>query len=144
MMGLMKSQGGVECVRTCSDTVPEHLDLMPSGAATLAKHVVDNSRKGGASLSSDNEDEEEEAEVEDNGLRVCLKDVIVKTSQKHSKWHGTIAFNFDFLHSIKNHQKFVEVSLKLSLSGSRNGDVFFDEIMLRAKEMTIRMIIKRV
>ncbi|GJW34266.1 hypothetical protein Tco_0054298 [Tanacetum coccineum] len=30
----------------------------------------------------------------DNGLRVCLDDVFKKTSQKHSKWHGALAFVF--------------------------------------------------
>ncbi|GJX43788.1 hypothetical protein Tco_0260464 [Tanacetum coccineum] len=40
--------------------------------------------------------------------------------------------------------EFVGVSLKLGLSGSRNGDVISDKVMLRAKETTIRKIIKRV
>ncbi|GKG55860.1 hypothetical protein Tco_0574754, partial [Tanacetum coccineum] len=70
----------------------------------------------GASFPSDDEDEEEETEGEvtifpysliglfemskefmkrkpiswDNSLRICSEDVIVKTSQKHSKWHWTI------------------------------------------------------
>ncbi|GJT33154.1 hypothetical protein Tco_0923573 [Tanacetum coccineum] len=40
--------------------------------------------------------------------------------------------------------EFVGASLKLILSGSRNGDVISDEVMLRSKETTIGRIIKRV
>nr|GEU80182.1 hypothetical protein [Tanacetum cinerariifolium] len=38
--------------------------------------------------------------------------------------------------------EFVGASLNLSLSGSRNGDVVFDEVMLRAKEITIGELAK--
>nr|GEU47467.1 zf-CCHC domain-containing protein/UBN2 domain-containing protein [Tanacetum cinerariifolium] len=63
-VGLMKRRCGVECMRTLVDTVLEHLDPMPCGATTLAKHVVENSRKDGSSLSSDDEDEEKVTEEE--------------------------------------------------------------------------------
>nr|GFA27267.1 hypothetical protein [Tanacetum cinerariifolium] len=130
---------------------------------------------------------------EDNGLRVCGKDMIVEIAQKHGKRHGAIAFVYDFLHSINDHRsevkissngyvvkhvcnacfylvsfvnrakkflkekfssfqiganvinvEFVEVSKKLSLSGSRSGDGLFDEIMFMAKVIAFGMIIKRV
>ncbi|GKC53504.1 hypothetical protein Tco_1076249 [Tanacetum coccineum] len=38
------------------------------------------------------------------------EDVIVKASQKHGKWHGTILFVFYFLHSINKHRSEVELS----------------------------------
>nr|GEX21298.1 hypothetical protein [Tanacetum cinerariifolium] len=61
---------------------------------------IANSRKVDASFSSDDEDEEVMTEGEDNGLRVCGKDMIVETGQKHGKRHGAFAFVYDFLHSI--------------------------------------------
>ncbi|GJV75369.1 retrovirus-related pol polyprotein from transposon TNT 1-94 [Tanacetum coccineum] len=42
------------------------------------------------------------------------------------------------------YMEFVGVSLKLVLSGSRNVDVLSDKVMFRAKETTIKMIVKRV
>nr|GEX53143.1 hypothetical protein [Tanacetum cinerariifolium] len=74
------------------------------------EEVLENLRKDGASLSLDDEEEEVVTEGEDNGLRVCLEDVNAKASQKHGKWHGTILFVFDFLHSINKHQSDVELS----------------------------------
>ncbi|GKB77417.1 hypothetical protein Tco_0944312, partial [Tanacetum coccineum] len=83
----------------------------------------------------------------DNGLRICGKDMIAETGQKHGKRHRTFAFVYDFLHSINDHRSEVELSSngqKLSLSGSRSGDGLFDVVMFRTKEIAIGMIIKRV
>ncbi|GKC54487.1 hypothetical protein Tco_1077232 [Tanacetum coccineum] len=106
----------------------------------------------------------------DNGIRVYSEKVFVEMSQEYSKWHGSIvvkhvsgacvyvipitngakeSFFKEEFPSFKFRMKiiymeFVGVYLKLGLSGSRNDDVLSDEVMLRAKETTIRMIIKRV
>nr|GEW02901.1 hypothetical protein [Tanacetum cinerariifolium] len=100
------------------------------------EEVLENSRKDGVSLSSDDEDEEETTRGEaiffpffvlgflkmsrgsmkcepsnwDNGLRICGKDMIIQTGQKHGKRHGTFAFLYDFLHSINNHRSEVKLS----------------------------------
>ncbi|GJT44463.1 hypothetical protein Tco_0953178 [Tanacetum coccineum] len=137
--------------------------LLKFGELVLEELVI-NSRKDDASLSSDDEDEEEVTEGEEIFFPFSLLGFLEMsrgsmTRQKHGELHGIIAFVNDFLHSINNHQsevelssngqvvkhvEFVGASLMLSLSCSRNGDVVFDEIMLRAKEITIGMIIKRV
>ncbi|GJS76480.1 hypothetical protein Tco_0726361 [Tanacetum coccineum] len=141
--------------------VSKHLDFMPSGATTLRKHVVEALSVFKLRRIVVNVDKQWLRWIHntimkrgpskwDNGLRVCLEEVFVETSQDHIEWHRSIAFILDFIHSIENHggevefsfDEFVGVSLELVLSGSRNGDVPFDKVMLRTKETTIRMIIK--
>ncbi|GKB53310.1 hypothetical protein Tco_0904063 [Tanacetum coccineum] len=107
---------------------------------------------------------EREPSRQDNGLRICLEDVTVKASQKHGKWNRAIFACVYFISLAKGAKEifpkekfpssqlrtnfvkveFIGVSLKLSLSGSRNGDVSFNKIMLGAKEIAIGMIIKRI
>ncbi|GJT16649.1 hypothetical protein Tco_0875355 [Tanacetum coccineum] len=41
MVGWMTIQGGVDVGKHVVDPVSKHLDFMPSGATTLAKHVVE-------------------------------------------------------------------------------------------------------
>ncbi|GKC37006.1 hypothetical protein Tco_1049390 [Tanacetum coccineum] len=123
-----------------------------------------NSRKDGASLSSDDEDEDEIIEGEAAGQ--WLKDLFGECDGKGKSkaWHRAIFTCVYFISLAKGAEEifprekfpssqlgmnfvkveFVGVSLKLSLSGSRNGDVSFNKIMLGAKETAIGMIIKRI
>ncbi|GJW71159.1 zf-CCHC domain-containing protein, partial [Tanacetum coccineum] len=65
----------------------------------------------------------------DNGLRVCGKDMIVKTGQEHGKRHGAFAFVYDFLHLINDHRSEVELSsnaygnYKLTIKDKDGNDV---------------------
>nr|GEY46506.1 hypothetical protein [Tanacetum cinerariifolium] len=83
--------------------------------SSLSDSSSENTRKDGASLSSDDEDEEEMTKgvaifTWDNGLRVYGKDMIVKKGQEHGKRHRAVAFVYDFLHSINDHLSEVELS----------------------------------
>nr|GEX38658.1 hypothetical protein [Tanacetum cinerariifolium] len=125
--GLKRPDGQLSIVEVQRELVPEtHLVMM------MSKAIYEKYGEGVKKMVFEDDD------YKDNGLRTCLEDVIVKTGQKHGKWHGSIAFVYDFLHSINNHRRiniinvdFVGASLKLSLSSFRNGDVVFDEFMLR-------------
>ncbi|GJU29172.1 hypothetical protein Tco_1172761 [Tanacetum coccineum] len=115
--------------------------------------LEDNSRKDGASLSSDDEDEEEVIDGEQ--VRQWPEGLLggCDCKDESKAWQMTWDYHVYFLLPSFDKEsskmniitvEFVGASLKLSLSGSRNGDVVFDEVMLRAKEITIGMIIKRV
>ncbi|GJV51826.1 hypothetical protein Tco_1447567 [Tanacetum coccineum] len=94
-----------------------------------------------------------------NGLRICLEDVTVKASQKHGKWNRAIfacvyfislakgakeIFPKEKFHPSASGTNFVKVEfcygVSLKLSGYKNGDVPFNKIMLRAKEIAIGVI----
>nr|GEV58578.1 alpha/beta hydrolases superfamily protein [Tanacetum cinerariifolium] len=115
--------------------------------------LEDNSRKDGASLSLDDVDEEDVNDGEQVGKwHECLFggcDCKNNSKAWQMAWDHHVCFllpSFDKESSKTNivSVKFIGASVKLSLSGSRNGDVVFDEVMLRAKEITIGMIFKRV
>ncbi|GJX28291.1 hypothetical protein Tco_0236370 [Tanacetum coccineum] len=75
----------------------------------------------------------------DNGLRICLEDVTGAKEIFPKEKFPSAQLGMNIIKV-----EFVGVSLKLSLSGSRNGDVSFNKIMLGAKEIAIGMIIKRI
>nr|GEV43761.1 hypothetical protein [Tanacetum cinerariifolium] len=120
---------------------------------SLLGSSLSNLRKDGASLSPDDDDEEEQAEGKETlfpfslvGFFEMSKGFMIR-SWNVNLASGTMARGIVpiLLAQEEYHLCGVYlVSLKLNLIDSRSGDVYFDEVMFRAKEMTIRMIIKRV
>ncbi|GJZ75455.1 hypothetical protein Tco_0639920, partial [Tanacetum coccineum] len=128
------------------------------------------SKNDGASFPSDDEDEEEEAKGEATlfpfsliGFLEMSKGFMTRSWNVNVVKHVSgaciyvipitngakeIFFKKEFpspkFRTIIIYIEFVWVSMKLGLSGSRNGDVLSNKVMLRSKEATIRITIKRL
>ncbi|GJT19035.1 hypothetical protein Tco_0877741 [Tanacetum coccineum] len=108
--------------------------------SSLSESSSKNSKNDGASFPSDDEDEKDEVVKHVSGA--CVYVILITNGAKEiffKKEFPSPKFGTKIIY-----MEFVGVSLKLGLSGSRNGDVLSDKVMLRAKETTIGMIIKRV